>query len=236
MTRDDFSQTVKDALGKRVGLRCSNPTCRASTAGPHTTSTQFVNLGVASHITAAAAGGPRFDPTLSPTERASIDNAIWLCQSCAKLVDNDSSKYTVGALNTWKIAAEAQAMRDLNGLSAEDFYPQPVSATHTPIPRIDGLTYDEARERLVRAGWQPRRNHWTHANNHDMQYGNGLHYWQKGYHEIIHASGTGLGHCTFAFHDVYGTKLIVVTAGEVIEELNATAYVWNWHFTDSIDA
>ena len=56
------------------------------------------------------------------------------------------------------------------------------------------------------------------------------------YHEIINASGTGLGHCTFGLQDVYGNRLIIVTAGEVIEELNATAHVWNWYFAKEREA
>lgn len=76
MIRDEFSTSVKDSLDKRVAFRCSNPKCGVATSGPHTETIRFVNLGVASHITAAASGGPRFDETLTPKERASIDNGI----------------------------------------------------------------------------------------------------------------------------------------------------------------
>ena len=230
MPRDEFSAPVKEALSKRVALQCSNPTCSNSTSGPHSSSTQFVNLGVACHIAAASSGGPRFDNSMTSVQRSSIDNAIWLCQSCAKLIDSDPDKYTVGGLVSWKLAAEGRAARALTGEHGTTFYPQAPTAVHTPIPRIDDLTYDEARTRLITAGWQPRRQHWTFANEPYMQYGNGLHFWQKGYHEIINASGTGLAFCTFGWQDVYGTKLVVVTAGEVIDELNATAGVWNWYF------
>jgi len=228
--RDEFSQVTKELLARRVAYRCSNPSCSAITCGPHTEPSRSVNLGVAAHITAAAVGGPRYNAGLAPVQRISSDNGVWLCQSCAKLVDSDQSKYTVAVLLGWKVAAEQRAARELSGIPEEEFFPQAVAATHTPIPRIAGLTYDEARALLVRAGWQPSMHHWTHASNFDMQYGNGLHYWGKGYHEIRHASGTGLGLCSFGFEDVYGHKLVVVTAGEVIEEINATAYVWRWYF------
>lgn len=88
---------------------------------------------------------------------------------------------------------------------------------------------------LVRAGWQPKHNHWSYGSNPNVKYGNGPHFWEKGYDEIMNASGTGLAHCTFGFQDVYGNRLVVVTAGEVIEELNATAHVWNWYFTSCDD-
>lgn len=231
MPRDEFGAAIKDALAKRVALKCSNPTCTAITSGPHSASERFVNVGVAGHITAAAPGGPRYDPLLTPEERRSIENAIWLCQTCAKLIDSDTDRYTVSVLKHWKVTAEAKALRALSGRSDVDFFPQPVSAVHTPIPRIAGLTYDDARENLVHAGWQPRHSHWSRVSDPDIQYGNGRKFWEKGYHEITNASGTGLAHCTFEFQDVYGNRLVVVTAGEVIEELNATAYVWNWYFS-----
>lgn len=230
MARHDFNQPVKEVLAKRVAYRCSNPACRALTAGPHSESSRHVNLGVASHITAASAGGPRFDAGLSPLERSSSDNGIWLCQLCAKLIDNDEGKYTVEMISSWKVASEQRTTKELTGIPEGEFFPQPASAAHTPIPRISDLAYDEARELLVKAGWQPRKNHWTYASNFDMQCGNGLHYWSKGYHEIRHASGTGLAMCSFGFIDVYGHRLVVVTAGEVIEEVDSTAHVWRWFF------
>ena len=60
-------------------------------------------MGIAAHITAASVGGPRFDDSISSDERKGIDNGIWLCQNCAKLIDNDEKKYTVELLNKWKI-------------------------------------------------------------------------------------------------------------------------------------
>lgn len=230
MRRDDFTQSLKDTLAKRVAYRCSNPDCRVITAGPHSEPGKHVNLGVASHITAAAVGGPRYDPNLSPDDRRAHGNAIWLCQTCAKHVDSDTCAYSSELLFVWKSAAEKTATRELAGIPETEFFPLPSSALHAPIPRIDDHTYDAARDLLIHAGWQPQRQHWTHASNFDMQYGNGLHFWNKGYHEIRHASGTGLAMCTFGFTDVYRNTLVVVTAGEVFEEVNATAFVWRWYF------
>lgn len=230
MARDDFSTTIKDALAKRVACRCSNPNCNVATTGPHTEASRSINIGVACHITAAASGGPRFDASLLGAERAGIDNGIWLCQSCAKLVDSDIALYSVSLLKKWKIGAEAKALRALNGALDREFLPQPPSAMHSPIPKIAGLPYDCARELLLEAGWQPRNHHWSHGSDPNLQAGNGLHFWQKGYWELINAWPTGLAQCTFAFHDVYGTHLTVVTVGEVMDEIEATAHVCNWYF------
>jgi hypothetical protein len=185
---------------------------------------------VASHITAASIGGPRFDPSLTPTQRSSSDNGIWLCESCAKLIDSDDSKYTIPFVTDWKVGAEQRTTREQSGIPATEFFTQAPAATHTPIPRIASLAYDVARVLLVSSGWQPSMNHWRHASSGGIQYGNGLHFWSKGYHEIRHASGTGLAMCSFGFRGVYGHRLVVVTAGEVIEEMNATAFVWLWYF------
>jgi len=104
--RDDFLAKVKDTLARRAGMRCSNPNCRKPTTGPHDSPSKAVNIGVACHITGASPGGPRYDRTLSPEERSSIDNGIWLCQNCAKLVDNDEERYPVQTLREWKRIAE----------------------------------------------------------------------------------------------------------------------------------
>jgi hypothetical protein len=113
--RDDFPVGVKDELAKRVGFVCSNPACRRPTSGPQIGASGTVNLGVAAHITAASPGGPRFDPDFSANQRASSANGIWLCQTCAKLVDNDDLRYPKPKLVEWKSDTEtaaAQALED----------------------------------------------------------------------------------------------------------------------------
>ncbi len=113
MTRDSFTQSVKDELAKRVGYVCSNPGCRQHTSGPQKSPRGTVNVGVAAHITAASPSGPRYDPSLSTNERTYGGNGIWLCQNCAKLVDSDQPKYDVEKLHEWKSDAEAAAARAL---------------------------------------------------------------------------------------------------------------------------
>jgi hypothetical protein len=67
--RDDFSEKTKETLAKRVGMHCSNPQCRKLTSGPRADPTKALNIGVAAHVTAAAPGGARYDPSLSYRER-----------------------------------------------------------------------------------------------------------------------------------------------------------------------
>lgn len=59
-------------------------------------------LGVASHITAASAGGPRYDASLTAEERASEDNGFWACQTHAKYIDDNPKKCSVQVLKRWK--------------------------------------------------------------------------------------------------------------------------------------
>lgn len=96
--RDDFSQATKDLLANRVGWKCSNPNCRKATRGAGTEKTDIINIGVASHITAASKGGPRYDENMTAQERKSSENGIWLCQSCSKLIDSDVKRYTIDKL------------------------------------------------------------------------------------------------------------------------------------------
>ena len=114
MSRDDFSPTTIQLLARRVGYKCSNPACRKPTSGPGA-ERGAVNLGVAAHITAAAAGGVRFNKNMSPEERSGFDNGIWLCQQCSRLVDADDSGHSVGQLQEWKAFAEAAAFVELRG-------------------------------------------------------------------------------------------------------------------------
>lgn len=111
--RDDFSKKVKEEMAYRVGCRCSNPKCQKITFGPKESVEGYVNIGVAAHICAAAPGGKRYDPHMSKEERSSVENGIWLCQSCSKLIDSDEEKYTVEILHKWKQDAEKTTHEEL---------------------------------------------------------------------------------------------------------------------------
>lgn len=111
--RDNFNIDVKRTLAARVGNQCSNPKCRALTSGPQKSNAKSLNVGVAAHITAASPGGPRYNAQLSQEHRESIENGVWLCQNCAKLVDNDPDRFTETILRRWKEQAEDQALAEI---------------------------------------------------------------------------------------------------------------------------
>jgi hypothetical protein len=111
--RDDFDEKTKEILARRVGYRCSNPNCRQLTSGPQTNPAKAINIGVAAHTIAASSGGPRYDASMSSEERRSPENGIWLCQNCAKLIDNDESRYTIDLLQEWKRLSERAALLEI---------------------------------------------------------------------------------------------------------------------------
>jgi hypothetical protein len=101
--RDDFTSKDKEILAKAVNYRCSNPDCQVlTTTAKSNDHNNITNIGQAAHITAASKGGPRYDESLSPKDRASISNGIWLCSNCASLIDREPDKYTAKLLKEWK--------------------------------------------------------------------------------------------------------------------------------------
>jgi len=146
--RDDFPRATIEALAKRVGQRCSNPSCRKPTSGPHTEPSKSVIVGVAAHITAASGDGSRYDAGLSPEQRRSIDNGIWLCQTCAKLVDSDQARYTKDLLLRWRRDAEKETLRRIESASGG------TSPSDLDALKEYGAQFDRAalQDALVRCG------------------------------------------------------------------------------------
>jgi len=118
MHRDDFSAPVKALLAVRAGHRCSYPQCGQVTSGPSGTSEGSINIGVAAHITGASPGGRRHDARLTPEERASYANGIWMCQNHAHAIDVDDP-CTVEQLQAWKASAVTAARVGVLGRGGE---------------------------------------------------------------------------------------------------------------------
>lgn len=141
--RDDFSDGVKKILAHRAGFRCSNPSCRALTVGPAMARpSEHMNIGVAAHIAAASPGGPRYDPELSPIQRRSIDNGLWLCQNHATEIDRDITHYTIDVLRAWKKDAEE---------TAHALFGRPVSAQALDVV-IGLVAHRDSNDGLVLVG------------------------------------------------------------------------------------
>jgi hypothetical protein len=94
---------------------------------------------------------------MTPEERANIANGVWLCQNCAKLVDNDQARFTAKVLHAWKAAAEEAALDQVGKTS-----PQRVAVTI--VDKWVNMSYPEKAgiiEELTNEGHDVR---WSAAN------------------------------------------------------------------------
>lgn len=145
MPRDDFPRATVEVLAKRAGQRCSNPSCRGLTSGAHSSANKAIVIGVAAHIAAAAPGGPRYDSTMTREQRLAPENGIWLCQTCAKLVDSDIQRFSTADLHAWKARAELESQLAMGNGSDDILRPSRLElcVTDWQIWRDRGTESDE---------------------------------------------------------------------------------------------
>jgi hypothetical protein len=85
------------------------------TSAPTSDGGNDINIGVAAHI-AAAAPGPgarRYRADMTPGQRKSPENGIWLCQDCAKTIDSDDPAFAETVLHGWKRKHAADLWRSI---------------------------------------------------------------------------------------------------------------------------
>jgi len=111
--RDEFSPATKRAIERQARGHCSNPACRRLTHAATSDGAGEINIGQASHICAAAPGGPRYDAQMTSEERAAADNGIWLCDVHGRAVDAKDSKFTVEELRRWKRQTNEDSWRSV---------------------------------------------------------------------------------------------------------------------------
>lgn len=110
--RDEFSEKTKTAVAARASWHCSFPGCAKSTVGPSEEAPDgVIMIGKAAHISGAAPGkgSRRYNASMSPEERRSITNAIWLCAYHAEVIDRDEVTYSVEKLRSMKREHEARS-------------------------------------------------------------------------------------------------------------------------------
>ncbi|MBD2326106.1 hypothetical protein [Alkalinema sp. FACHB-956] len=88
------------------------------------------------------------------------------------------------------------------------YQPSTPESTSLKIPALEKeMTYEQARQLILDAGWQPLVT--TTDNPQD-----GTKPWRdRGYDEVSSCSGTGMGFCRFEFTGSGDRKLVVVTGG-----------------------
>jgi hypothetical protein len=149
-SRDDFPPKVRRELERRVASVCSKPGCGRITTGPHTDPAKSLSVGEAGHITSAAPGGPRYDPSLTPAQRKSATNGIWLCSPCHGIVDDDHAPFSPETLRAWKAAAEARAREALELARKRDEMPAFVTMLHRSMELIPERSLERSMPLLMR--------------------------------------------------------------------------------------
>jgi hypothetical protein len=81
--------------------------------------------------------------------------------------------------------------------------------------RIIGMSYLEARDRIVAEGWQPKITHLKGPFGPEREWLSAGYFLEKGYVEVQQCSGTGLDNCLFNFVRPSGECLQVATSGEL---------------------
>ncbi len=109
--RDEFTKKTWLQIAMRAGWLCSDPSCRHPTIGSTSDGESEILGGTASHICAAAPGGPRYDPGMTREERRSASNGIWLCKLHGSSVDSLDPEFTVELLRQWKAQAQKDSWR-----------------------------------------------------------------------------------------------------------------------------
>ncbi len=144
--RDNFTEATKNKLGKQVAWHCSRPGCVAPTVSATEDGDGVITLGRAAHITAAARGGPRYNERLTPEERKSANNGIWLCGDCANVIDADDAPFTEQTIREWKRNAQRRARAELVLSRMQPGFSSPFGAED--IAGALSLAADAARTRL----------------------------------------------------------------------------------------
>ncbi len=111
--RDEFTPATKRAIERQARWHCSNPDCRRLTRAATSDGKGEINIGEAAHICAAAPGGPRYDVDMTPEQRRSAENGIWLCNVDAEAVNSKDSKFTVEELRKWKRLTDEDSWRSI---------------------------------------------------------------------------------------------------------------------------
>lgn len=116
-SRHSFTPSVIGKVAERAAYICSNPSCNRVTIGPDSAAAhKSIKSGKGAHICAASPGGPRYDMSQTEAERRGIGNAVWLCGTCADLVDKNGGKsYPAEYLRKWKRDHEALMKDCLEG-------------------------------------------------------------------------------------------------------------------------
>lgn len=110
--RTRSSPTQEKIVAQKSHNRCAYPRCGAVlVAEPESNRDSAKSVGKFAHICAASPGGPRYDASMSDTERSSASNLIFLCGTHHDVIDSQLDFHTVDFLRKAKADHEARLSR-----------------------------------------------------------------------------------------------------------------------------
>lgn len=110
--RDRVPPAQEKVVIARSGNRCAYPSCGLDLAiDPKADGDRPKATGKVAHIAAASPGGPRYDPEMTPGERGSAHNLIYLCGSHHDAVDAQLEYHSRDFLLKAKFAHEEAVER-----------------------------------------------------------------------------------------------------------------------------
>lgn len=126
---------------------------------------------------------------------------------------------------TEQTAQDAAALRretdgvtqSINGLAeriqdVENRAKEQQTAAANFIPAVIELPYDIARPKLIDVGWIPIKTRWQTIGDYEFSR---WPIWKHGFEEVSACANSGRAECRFEFHNGSGTRLIIVTFGEI---------------------
>jgi len=111
-SRDRVSSAQEKVVIARSGNRCAYPDCGLGlTIDPKGSGDQPKATGKVAHIAAASPGGPRYDASMTPAQRGSAANLIYLCGPHHDAVDTQLEYHTLVFLVNAKRSHEEAVAR-----------------------------------------------------------------------------------------------------------------------------
>jgi len=102
-TNHEFSLTLVRIIAQSAAYICSNPKCRILTiAGLEISMEKVIKIGEAAHIIGNKEGSARYKEK-TKLDKNSVENGIWLCRNCHKMIDSNGGRgYPIELLMQWK--------------------------------------------------------------------------------------------------------------------------------------
>lgn len=148
--RAEFSAATKRLLAERAGYQCSVLNCAKTTIGPGPGGRGVVKTGMAAHIYAARARGPRGTGGLSREELSEPENGIWCCYAHGKAIDSENGGgFSAADLLAWKRLHEARKGAEVLGQPTDRFGLVESIAVRSAPSQLNGREFGLSMRNLI---------------------------------------------------------------------------------------